>query len=289
METWKVTQPQSILNVDQRFRGIMTTFEVIPTGGALGAEVTGLDLRRELDEYTAGRLRAAFLDHCVLFFRDQAISQADLVRFTRYFGNPVPHVRPQPDRPIEEIFVISNVTEDGKPIGALGSEEIPFHSDLSYLPEPGTISLLYALEIPDEGGETMWANGYAAYEALDPDMQTRINDLSAVHRHPIDALNTPEPTTHPVVRTHPETDRKVIYVSPHLTHRIVDLDRGVGQALLDELIAHAIDPRFVWKHIWQVGDLVMWDNRCTMHRRTPFDDRQRRVMWRTQVFGAGTR
>ncbi|MCY4544955.1 MAG: TauD/TfdA family dioxygenase [Gemmatimonadetes bacterium] len=266
----------------------MTTFEVIPTGGALGAEVTGLDLRRDLDEDTVGRLRAAFLDHCVLFFRDQVISQPDLVRFTRYFGEPVPHVRPQPDRPIEEIFVISNVTEDGKPIGALGSEGIPFHSDLSYLPEPGTISLLYALEIPDEGGETMWANGYAAYEALNPDVQTRINGLSAVHRHPIDALNTPEPTMHPVVRTHPETGRDVIYVSPHLIYRIAGMEREVGQALLDELIAHAIDPRFVWKHIWQVGDLVMWDNRCTMHRRTPFDDRQRRIMWRTQVFGAGT-
>ena len=267
----------------------MTTFEVIPTGSALGAEVTGLDLRRELDENTVGRLRAAFLDHCVLFFRGQDISQADLVRFTRYFGEPVPHVRPQPDRPIEEIFVISNVTEDGKPIGALGSEEIPFHSDLSYLPEPGTISLLYALEIPDEGGETMWANGYAAYEALDPDMQTRIDGLSAVHRHPIDALNTPEPTMHPVVRTHPETGRDVIYVSPHLTYRIEDLDRHEGQVLLDRLIAHATDVRFIWQHTWRVGDLVMWDNRCTMHRRTPFDDRQRRVMWRTQVFGAGTR
>ncbi|MXY48383.1 MAG: TauD/TfdA family dioxygenase [Gemmatimonadetes bacterium] len=268
---------------------MMDSFEVIPTGGALGAEVRGLDLRNELDGETVRVLCGAFLDHCVLFFRGQAISQEDLVRFTRYFGRPVPHVRPQPDRPIEEIFVISNVTEDGKPIGALGSEEIPFHSDLSYLPEPGTISLLYALEIPDEGGDTMWANGYASYEALDPDMKARIDGLNAVHRHSIDALNTPEPTMHPVVRIHPETGRNVIYVSPHLTHHIADMEQGSGQNLLDELIAHATDPRFIWRHRWAVGDLVMWDNRCTMHRRTPFDDRQRRVMWRTQVFGAGTR
>ncbi len=266
----------------------MDPFEVIPTGGALGAEVRGLDLRRELEADTVRMLRAAFLDHSVLFFRGQVISQRDLVRFTRYFGDPVPHVRPQPDRPIKEIFVISNVTEDGKPIGALGSEEIPFHSDLSYLPEPGTISLLYAIEIPERGGETMWANGYAAYEALDPDLKQNIDRLHAVHRHPIDALNTPEPTLHPVVRTHPETGRKVIYVSPHLTHHIADLARKEGKVLLEELIAHATDGRFVWKHQWRVGDLVMWDNRCTMHRRTPFDDRQRRVMWRTQVFGAGT-
>ena len=267
----------------------MDPFEVTPTGGALGAEVTGLDLRTELDAETVRQLRAAFLDHCVLFFRGREISQRDLVRFTRYFGEPVPHVRPQPDRPIEEIFVISNVTEDGKPIGALGSEEIPFHSDLSYLPEPGTISLLYAIEIPERGGETMWANGYAAYEALDPEARSRVDGLHAVHRHPIDALNTPEPTMHPVVRTHPETGRKVIYVSPHLTSHIADMEREEGRALLDALIAHATHSRFVWKHRWQVGDLVMWDNRCTMHRRTPFDDRQRRVMWRTQVFGAGAR
>lgn len=267
----------------------MDSFEVIPTGGPLGAEVRGLDLRDELDGKTVRLLRNAFLDHCVLFFRCQAISQPDLVRFTRYFGNPVPHVRPQPDRPIEEIFVISNVTEDGKPIGALGSEEIPFHSDLSYLPEPGTISLLYAIEIPDRGGETMWANGYAAYEALGPAVQAHIDGLNAVHRHPIDALNTPEPTMHPVVRTHPETGRKVIYVSPHLTHHIADMVREDGQVLLNELISHATDSRFVWRHRWAAGDLLMWDNRCTMHRRTPFDDRQRRVMWRTQVFGAGTK
>ena len=267
----------------------MNPFQVKPTGGALGAEIRGLDLSRELDSDTVSTLRAAFLEHCVLYYRDQQISQRDLVRFTRYFGDPVPHVRPQPDRPIAEIFVISNVTEDGKPIGALGSEEIPFHSDLSYLPEPGTISMLYALEIPGEGGETMWANGYAAYEALDPAVKTRIDRLHAVHRHPIDALNTPEPTLHPVVRTHPETGRKVIYVSPHLTHHIADVAQKEGTILLEELIAHATDARFVWKHQWRVGDLVMWDNRCTMHRRTPFDDRQRRVMWRTQVFGAGAR
>ncbi len=267
----------------------MNPLQIITTGGALGAEIRGLDLRRGLDADTVRTLRAAFLEHCVLYYRDQQISQQDLVRFTRHFGKPVAHVRPQPDRPIEEIFVISNVTEDGKPIGALGSEEIPFHSDLSYLPEPGTISLLYALEIPEVGGETMWASGYAAYEALDPTMKDRIDGLNAVHRHPIDALNTPEPTMHPVVRTHPETGRKVIYVSPHLTHHITDMEREDGRALLDELIAHATAERFVWKHRWQVGDLVMWDNRCTMHRRTPFDDRQRRVMWRTQVFGAGTR
>ena len=265
----------------------MNPFEVIPTGGALGAEVRGLDLRHELNADDVRVLREAFLDHCVLFFRGQEISQSDLVRFTRYFGEPVPHVRPQPERPIEEIFVISNVTEDGKPIGALGSEEIPFHSDLSYLPEPGTISLLYAIEIPEQGGETMWANGYASHAALHPDMQFRIDGLRAVHRHPIDALNTTEPTTHPVVKTHPETGRKVIYVSPHLTHHIADVGEQEGKVLLEELIAHAIDSRFVWKHRWEVGDLVMWDNRCTMHRRTPFDDRQRRVMWRTQVFGAG--
>ena len=267
----------------------MDKFQIIPTGGALGAEVRDLDLCVELDANAVRTLRKAFLDHCVLFFRGQEISQQDLVRFSRYFGNPVPHVRPQPDRPIDEIFVISNVTEDGKPIGALANDEIPFHSDLSYMPEPGTISVLYAIELPNRGGDTMWANGYASYEALDPGLKSRVDSLQAVHRHPIDELNTPEPTLHPVVRTHPETGRRVIYVSPHLTHHITDMELKEGQVLLAELIAHATHPRFVWKHTWRVGDLVMWDNRCTMHRRTTFDNRKRRVMWRTQIFGASQR
>ena len=259
--------------------------QIIPTGGALGVEVRGLDLRNPLSSETVNRLRAAFLDHGVLFLRNQQLSEAEQVRFSRYFGNPVPHVREQPDRPIPEIFIISNVEENGKPIGALGNEEIRFHSDLSYMPRPGSISMLYAVEIPETGGDTMWANLYSAYETLDEQTKTQIAKLRAIHQHPRPQQNPPVPASHPVVCTHPETGRRVLYASPHLTSHIEDIGAEEGRALLDRLIAHATQPRFVWTHHWRVGDLLMWDNRCTMHRRESFDNNQRRIMKRTQMFG----
>ena len=265
----------------------MTTqdMQLILTGGALGVEVRGLNLRNALSAETVHHLRAAFLDHGVLFLRDQQLSEVDQVRFSRYFGDPVPHVREQPDRPIPEIFIISNVEEKGRPIGALGNEEIKFHSDLSYMPRPGSISMLYAVEVPEAGGDTMWANLYTAYETLDEQTKTRSARLRAIHKHPRPQQNPPVPASHPVVCVHPETGRKVLYVSPHLTSHIEGLGAEEGQVLLNRLITHATQPRFVWTHHWRVGDLLMWDNRCTMHRRESFDNTQRRIMKRTQMFG----
>jgi taurine dioxygenase len=263
----------------------MSDIQIIPTGGALGAEVRGLDLSRPLSAEQVNRLRAAFLDHCVLFFRDQRISEEDQVRFSRYFGNPVPHVREQADRPIQEIFIISNVQENGKPIGALGNEELQFHSDLAYMQKPGSISILYAVEVPETGGDTIWANAYASYDALDEDLKQRLAGRRAIHRHSRPQQNPPVPASHPVFRTHPETGRKVLYVSPHFTRYIEGIGEEESRELLDRLIAHGTHPRFSWRHQWRVGDLLMWDNRCTMHRRESFDDNQRRLMKRTQMFG----
>ena len=259
--------------------------EVIPSGGALGAEIRGLDLRLPLDAGTVGQLRRALLDHCVLAFRDQTIGEADQVRLTGYFGPAVEHVRRQPDRPVKEIFLISNIEENGQPIGALGHGELSFHSDLSYLRRPGTLSLLYAVEVPESGGSTQWCNGYAAYEELDDGLKTEVHGLRAIHRHPVEDQNPPEPVDHPVVRTHPETGRRTLYVGPHLTRSIVGMEPAESRALLDRLFAHMTQPRFVWTHHWCVGDLVMWDNRATMHRREPFPADQRRLMKRTQVLG----
>lgn len=258
---------------------------VLPSGGALGAEIRGLDLGRELTPEQVKQVRAALLAHCVLVFRDQRISDEDQVRFTSYFGRPVEHVRKQRERRVKEIFIISNVKEDGEPIGALGSELIDFHSDLSYLPKPGTISLLYAVEIPPAGGDTQWCDGRAAYDALPPERQAQVRKLRAVHRHHVDEQNPPEPTIHPVVRRHPETGRPSLYVSPHLTHHIHGVSEEESRAILAELYAHMDQPRFVWTHQWRVGDLVMWDNRPTSHRRLAFPDDQRRIMNRTQIFG----
>lgn len=258
--------------------------QVIPTGGALGAEIRGIDLTRPLSGEVVQRLRQALLDHCVLFFRRQTISEEDQVRFTSYFGKPVEHVREQPERPIKEIFIISNVEENGKPIGALGSGELLFHSDLSYLRRSGTISILYAVELPTTGGATQWCNCYAAYEALEETLKARLRGLRAVHRHPIAKQNPPEVVDQPVVRTHPETGRKALFVSPQFTKYIVGLTEAESRALLDTLFAHLAQPRFVWTHDWQLGDVVMWDNRPTMHRRDPFPPSERRLLKRTQIF-----
>jgi taurine dioxygenase len=267
---------------------IAEQLRVIPTGATLGTEIRGLDLTSPLSVDTVRRLHQALLDHCVLFFRQQDISESDQVRFTSYFGRPVEHVREQPDRPIKEVFYISNIQEHGKPIGALGNEELTFHSDLSYLPQPGRISVLYAVELPKVGGATQWCNGYAAYEALEANMKTRLRGLRAIHRHPIDAQNHPDLVTQPVVRTHPETKRKTLFVSPQFTKQIIGVEPSESQQLLNALFTHMTQPRFVWTHDWQLGDVVMWDNRPTMHRREPFPASERRLLKRTQIFNDET-
>ncbi len=262
--------------------------QIAPTGGALGAEIMGLDLTHPLPTDVVRSVRQALLDHSVVFLRKQHISEADQIRFTNYFGRPVEHVREQPDRPIKEIFIISNVVENGQPIGALNNDEISFHSDLSYMPQPGTISILYAVELPATGGATHWCNCRAAYDALDDDFKARLKGLRAVHRHPVPAQNPPDPARHPVVCTHPESGHKALYVSPHLTRYIEGLDAALSRELLDRLAQHMLQPRFVWTHDWQLGDLVMWDNRSTMHRREAFPAAERRLMKRTQIFNDET-
>lgn len=258
--------------------------EIIPTGEALGAEIRGVDLTRPLPETFVISLRKALLEHCLIFFKNQRVTEKDQVNFTRYFGEPVEHVRKQLDRPIKEIFLISNLQKDGQPIGALSNEEIGFHSDLSYLPQPGTISTLYAVELPQGGGVTEWCNGYAAYEALDSVLKRQLQGLKAVHRHSVKEQNHSKPVAHPVCCTHPETGRKSLYVGPHLTKYIVGLNESRSRQLLNQLFQHLSLSRFIWTHRWQLGDLVVWDNRCTMHRRTGFSPTQRRLLKRTQIF-----
>ena len=258
--------------------------KIIPTNAALGAQIEDLDLARPLSQTVAAQLYQTLIEHGVLLFRGQKISEADQVRFTNHFGRPVEHVRRQPERPVKEIFLISNIEENGQAIGALGHGELTFHSDLSYLRQPGTVSILYALEVPQSGGQTQWCNCRAAYEALDSATQNRLKGLRAVHRHYNEEQNPPEPVDHPVVCTHPETGRKSLYVGPHLTKYIVGLDPDASHTLLKTLYAHLTQPRFIWTHTWQVGDLIVWDNRSTMHRRLPFPPSERRLMKRTQVF-----
>ena len=258
--------------------------KIEPTTAVLGAGISDLPLNRELGPDEITTVGEALLDFGVLIFPNQRISQRDLVRFTNYFGRAVPHVRAQPEREVEEIFIISNVKENGEPIGALGNAELSFHSDLSYMPQPGTISMIYAIEIPSEGGNTHWCSGTAAYAALSPEMKARLAGLRAVHRHYVEEQNPPVPASHPVVCTHPQTGRKTLYVGPHLTKYVVGVAEQESDRILGGLFDQVVRPEFTYSHRWAVGDLVVWDNRCTMHRRDPFPDEQRRVMWRTQIY-----
>jgi taurine dioxygenase len=262
-----------------------TSVRVVDSGGSLGAEFVGLDLSEALAPEHVSLVRAALLERGVIVFRGQHLTDEEQVRFTRYFGNPVEHVRKQRERRVKEIFIISNVKENGEPIGALGSDLIDFHSDLSYLPKPGTITLLYAVEVPSEGGQTQWCDCRAAYDALPADRRSHLQTLRAVHRHPVDDQNPPQPTVHPVVRRHPETGRQSLYVSPHLTLGLDGLPAADSRAQLQTMYEHMEQSQFVWTHDWRVGDLVMWDNRFTSHRRLAFPDDQRRIMNRTQIFG----
>lgn len=259
--------------------------KILPTGGALGAEVSGIDASKPLDDATVASLKRGLGEHLLLFFRSQSLEDADLVRFTRYFGDPKPHVREQPVRQVSEVFIVSNVREDGKPIGALGNGELTFHSDLSYLPTPGSFSVVYAVEVPREGGDTQWANCYAAYEGMHPELRARVLPLRAVHRHGEERQNPPVPVRHPIIRTHPETKRRATFVSHQFTRAIEGLPDDESERLLAELLEHVSRPEFVWTHKWRPGDLVIWDNRCTLHRREPFDDHERRILKRTQIFG----
>lgn len=262
-----------------------TSLNIETTDTVLGARIHDLPLSRPLTEPERAAVEKAIYDYSVIVFPDQQISQADLVRFTDYFGTAVPHVRKQLDnRELEEIFIVSNVKENGQPIGALGNAELTFHSDLSYLPEPGTLSLLYAREIPDEGGDTYWCDCYAAYDALSDTMKQQLDGVRAVHRHYVEDQNPETPASHPVACTHPNTGRKALYVGPHLTKYIEGVSADESDALLAQLYEHALDPEFIYAHRWHVDDLVVFDNRCTMHRRDPFPDNLRRVIWRTQIF-----
>ena len=278
--------------------------EVIPTGAALGAEIRGLDLSKPLsgDEYEA--IAQAWQDHIVLLFRDQKISDDDLIGFSRRFGaldvapaSATDYAGAQ-EKSRPEIWIISNVVENGKPIGALGDKEAEWHTDMSYVDEPPMASVLYSLEIPKAGGDTSFANMYEAYEALPDDLRravegricnhdsstTSVGELRAGADAVADVRLAPG-AKHPIVRTHPVTGGKALYLGRRLNAYIEGLDLDESEALLDRLWAHCTKPEFAWTHRWRVGDLLIWDNRAAIHRRDAFDGRERRVMHRTQIRG----
>jgi taurine dioxygenase len=274
---------------------------VISTGKALGAEIQGVDLRT-VDTADFAEIYRAWLDHSVLLFRGQKLTDEDLIAFSEKFGDldwaPVQESGRRFVEGHPEIYVVSNVMENGAPIGSLGAGEATWHTDMSYLQDPPKASILYALEVPPSGGNTYFNSMYRAYEFLPDAVKKRIEGKTLKHdgtynsggyvRQGITAIDDPVTspgTYHPLVCTHPETKRRVLYLGRRRNAYIEGLSLQESESLLDELWSHANREELEWHNEWRVGDLVLWDNRCTMHRRDPFDASSRRVMHRTQIKG----
>jgi taurine dioxygenase len=276
-------------------------FEVIPTGAVLGAEVRTGDLRI-LGDGGFARVVRAWHDHCVVLFCDQTLSDRDLIAFSRRFGDldwaPVQENGRRFVEGMPEIYIVSNVKVNGEAIGSLGDGEAVWHTDMSYLEVPPKASMLYALEIPPHGGNTSFCCMYSVYEALPAALKARIEGLKIKHDGtynsggyvrqgltPTDDPRTSPGALHPLVCTHPDTGRRMLYLGRRRNAYLAGLDLEASEALLDELWSYVARPEFAWEHVWRVGDLVLWDNRCTMHRRDAFDPDARRIMHRTQIKG----
>jgi taurine dioxygenase len=271
-----------------------------PLDDSFAREVVGLRLWEPLDDQTVHRLRELWARHPVLVFRRQALSEQELADFSALFGPLERVVRTDWASPaVPEVGLISNLKDgQARPIGGLGDGEIQWHSDQSYMMNPATGAMLYALELPPEGGTTSWVDLSAAYAGL-PDRRRHIVEgkravFSYVKRLAgyqggdrvisEEAKRKTPPVLHPLVHTHPVTGKKALYLDSTTSVGIDGMDEASGIALLDEIYAFATRPDFVYRHHWQVGDVVMWDNGFTMHRREPFDPEARRLMKRTTIF-----
>jgi len=273
--------------------------QFVPLTKHIGCEVRGIDLREPIDPAAASAIYRAWLDHAVLLFRDQDLSQEDLIRVTGIFGEFAPIGRPKHTLPsgftkiLPNIMLISNIRENGETIGALPDGEMMFHHDTIHRDDPHKATLLYSVEIPTHGGDTLFASGTAAYDTLDPAMKAKLEGRHAVNfyvynsvkRNDKQAVDATSQAVHPVVRTHDETKRKALYVNRLMSVKIEDMPDDESDRILDFLFDHSEKPEFVYTHVWRKGDLIVWDNRCSSHARTDFPADQRRLLLRTTVKG----
>jgi taurine dioxygenase len=286
---------------------------IIPFKAGLGADIAGLDVTRPIEPDDAARLRRAWGEHLVLRLRELPMTDQQHMAFSRVFGeielspagvlardygvqNKVDYSVAVPP----EITVVSNIVENGKPAGDLGAGELEWHTDASFLDHPPAGSALRALEAPAAGGETGFINMYAALEALPNSLRRRLEGLELLHsrlrssdgklRRGFENVTVTDPSQapgarHPAIRTHPDTGRKALFLGRRRDAYVIGCSLADSESLLDEVWAHTVQERFTWHQDWRVGDLVIWDNRSTMHRRNPFDPGARRRMHRTQIIG----
>jgi len=261
-----------------------------PASGALGAEISGVNLSHPLDDDVFAEIQHAFHDHLVIFFRDQTIDPADQVAFTERFGPTEPHplgMRGLDDHPA--VMVLEN-----RP-GKLGPRNDFWHSDISFAEKPPALSMLYSIEATEGRADTMFCNMYAAYEELSERLRTILDGLDAVHDADqlvnevpsrVQAREVPPGVVHPVVRTHPGSDRRALFVNPYYTSHFVGMTREESQPLLEYLYARATRHENIYRHKWRVGDVLMWDNRCAMHYAVrDYDDSLTRYLHRTTAAG----
>ncbi len=272
---------------------------VTPLSDVMGAEITGLDLREPMDERTKAEVNDAFLEYLVVCFRDQSFDKQGFLNAAHQFGNTHPHIyRHLRLKDFPDISIVSNEDKDVHGTGKKFKRAAHFHSDESYKQIPSKATLLYAVTIPPKGGNTKYVNMYKAYETLPDETKKRIDGRKAVQRfltsNPDVQLATlteeekaevPD-VIHPIARTHPETGRKAIFVNAARAEYIVDMDPDESKELLQEVYDHSLKPEFQYHHQWRVGDLVMWDNRCTLHAATyDLEPDVERVLYRTLLDG----
>jgi taurine dioxygenase len=274
--------------------------QVVPTGKGIGADIVGPDLSCALSDATFAAIRDAWLEHKVLRFRGQDLAKDDLLAFSRRFGTldkaPINIRGKNWIEGYPELAVMSNIKVAGEVIGSLGYGEAVWHTDMSYQEITPSAALLYSVELPARGGETGFIDMYAAYETLPADLKAAIEGRQIKHdashnsagelRKGFQKVTDPREApgaTHPIVIRHPETGRRALFLGRRPNGYVMGLSLDESEALLDRLWAHAVQVPYCWFQEWQLGDLVMWDNRCTMHKRNAFDANERRLLLRTTI------
>lgn len=275
-------------------------FDIRPLCPAFGVEIIGVDLAQTRDEHLLAQIRAAFLEHQLLLFRNQDLPPEIQVQLGRYFGEVQVHVMNQYHADgFPELYFLSNLDKDGMPSGKHPDKgTLAWHTDGSWRLVTGQATFLYSVDVPSTGGETHFCDMYGAYDALDDAMKQRLEGMRAVHnldfsrsrRHAEDPMTEAQrrevpPVDHPIIRTHPETGRKCVFLGDHAEY-IAGIDYDEGRELIDKINAQAVRPELSYRHRWRPQELVVWDNRCLMHRSTPYDAaRERRVMRRCTILG----
>jgi taurine dioxygenase len=279
------------------------SFEVKPVSSALGAEVIGIDLRRPLNDADRNRLVQAFNDYVVLIIRDQNLSEEEQLRAAGYFGKVAQRKRPVGNGPggnyDTPFMLVTNIIEGGQPIGAFGDGEMWFHHDTSYYPEPHRGTLLYAMKLTSTGGETCFSNMYTAYERVPKELKKlldgrkvlQVHDYLRRERLNLDVADLTKVRHHeqPIFITHPVTGRRALYTSRLMSAQIEGLSRKESDSILERLFDISEDPSIIYEHKWRLGDLVIWDNWCSIHARKDFPREEPRLMRRLTIEGTAMR